>query len=1021
MTAANDLIAEAIRKSLNGMRDEEPESLADAVDFRLRKHGLRLDSEALLAAVPLDSPNDVTRRATHFALLGWDNADPGVEWTAGSERGSADRRERIYDLLDLDEEVRNAFSKTFPTVASRDAMIVDPDHWTPWYDPEESGASSFYWRAYRGVLEGKGWDVNAISTLDRATTEIVARLADPTGEMGYQTKGLVVGHVQSGKTANFTGFIAKSIDAGYRLIIVLTGTIELLRNQTQRRLDMELVGKENILDGANPDDADAIRYIDYVGKDSDWDEGKFLEHAVDIHATKEIPSIRRLTTASKDYRRLGLGRTVLDPRGAGELHDPSKPAYHPDNIGSVNVRIAVMKKNSAALKHLIHDLSNIHTELNEIPALIIDDEADQASVNTVNRKNLAKLPKAEADDEKKQRKERTRINELIVELLDKLPRAQYVGYTATPFANVFVSPDDAKDLFPKDFILSLEPSSEYVGGRHFHDLDGVDESNAGNPAYSNQAAFVRNLLADGDADPDAERLELRGALDAFVLTGAIKKWREANVADLSFRHHTMLVHTSVRTADHSDLARTIRDIWHEAQYSEPASLPRLRELFDHDFKHVTASRPEWSDGYPLPESFDALKPFIGEALDEIGKHNDPVVEVNGSDSSDYDALDFQLQPYWRVMVGGAKLSRGFTVEGLTITFFRRRATYADTLMQMGRWFGYRPGYKDLVRLYVARDVLQGKRTYDMYEAFTAIVQDEEEFRAQLRQYAEIGDDGKPRVRPLNIPPMVFQQLPWLKPVAANRMYNAELQYEGQGGIFKDFNALGPRGDGSTNAANFEAVRPLLRSLSTAPAQFSGARKLSYLARHAIVSNDDVLAFLRLFKLMPEDRLSPTIAMIETAAAEKTLKDWAVIVPDLADTSYQRTFGDVMVTLRERSRRDEPRHGFSGSEPRHRAVIERIAMRDGESTPIGDTGESLVSPTRGALLLNFAYDPKLPARGDDEERPKPAKRAQWEAELPTSDVGTMLSLALPYASAPKGRIGFRVRREDMPDSPIVDLD
>ena len=242
------------------------------------------------------------------------------------------------------------------------------------------------------------------------------RLADPSAEIGYQTKGLVVGHVQSGKTANFTGIVAKAIDAGYRLIIVLTGTIELLRAQTQRRLDMELVGEENILDGADRTDTDSIRDIDYIGThDADWYGGKFLKHGIDIHSMPDVPAIKRLTTVGKDYRKLRLGKDVLDFRRTGELRNPAKPVFDAENIHSVDARIAVMKKNTTALKNLLHDLRNIRADGREIPVLIIDDEADQASVNTVNPRSKS----AAAAESKK----RSAINGLIAQMLEAMPRA----------------------------------------------------------------------------------------------------------------------------------------------------------------------------------------------------------------------------------------------------------------------------------------------------------------------------------------------------------------------------------------------------------------------------------------------------------------------------------------------------------------------------------------------------------------------------------------------------------------------
>ncbi|MFA4930106.1 MAG: hypothetical protein WC558_16440, partial [Patulibacter sp.] len=221
-------------------------------------------------------------------------------------------------------------------------------------------------------------------------------------------------------------------------------------------------------------------------------------------------------------------------------------------------------------------------------------------------------------------------------------------------------------------------------------------------------------------------------------------------------------------------------------------------------------------------------------------------------------------------------------------------------------------------------------------------------------------------------------------------------------------------------ANFAAARPLLEALSDAPSDFTGERGLKYAARHCIVDADTGLRFLRAMKLRPEDKLNPTIVLAEQAVKEGKLEDWVIIAPELADDSYQRRVAGARVTLRERSRRAAPRYGFAGSEPRHRAALQTIAMLpDAANVPAGATAESLAAPTRGAILLNFAYDPEMPEVGEGEEPAKAPDRSQWPESIEPSDVACLLSLALPYAAAPRGRIGFRVRREDLKDEVTVD--
>ena len=999
------MIVSAVRDTLVAIRDSGPEALLEFVAFRLRKTELSITEAELIELVTAPDLGGEPRKSMHMAISQWD-ADTGVAWVDGTSAWTAERRIRIFDLLELGDEARARIDDAYPSIAKRDTMIADPGDWEPWYDEERRREHDFYWRAYRGVLEAKNWGPEAIAALNKSTIDVVGRLADPAGDASYPTKGLVVGHVQSGKTANFTGIIAKAIDSGYRLVIVLTGTIELLRGQTQRRLDMELVGEENILEGRDRQDADAIRDVDYIGNDdADWLAGKFLRHGIDIHSSLDIPAIKRLTFLGRDYRQLRAGLDALDFRRTGELRNPAKPVYDTENIYSVDARLAVVKKNTTALKNLLRDLQDVRADLREIPVLIIDDEADQASVNTVN---------PNSKQAKKDQKKRSAINGLINELLDKMPRAQYIGYTATPFANVFISPDDSKDIFPKDFIVSLTPSDDYMGGTKFHDLGGLEEFEKGDPQYSNEAAHVRDLLA---ADDDSERVEIRNALDAFVLSGAIKKWRHANDETLSFRHHTMLVHESVRVAEHADLAEAFRSVWAQAGYSAPAGLARLRALYTSDFLVVHDSRAEWN-GLAMPARFDDLKPFIGAAIDAIMVAGDPVVVVNGSNDSDYDAMDFMTQPYWRVMVGGAKLSRGFTVEGLTVSYYRRRATAADTLMQMGRWFGYRPGHQDLVRLYIGRDVLDGQnRSYDLYDAFTSIIEDEEEFRAQLHKFSELTEDGKPVVRPIHVPPMVFQQLPWLRPTGRDKMFNAVLKYEGEGGEVKDFNAHDYRGDGTRNTTHFQAVAGWIEGLQSELEVFQGVGGTKFTGRTCTISTPQVLEALRSFELLAKDQLLPTIRMIEKAVIESTLTDWLLVVPYLGDDRVRQVEGVPVPLIERRRRADRP--GFSGSERRHRGVLEHVTGNK-EAIDAGPVATMLAAPKRGAILLTFTIDPEVLEEEKDLGRADATrvKIPLFGEPVSSKDVATLLSLALPYGSAPRGRIGFGVRREDLQDEAIV---
>lgn len=343
--------ADAIRDAITTMRATKPRGFLRAISYQLDDDAIPFDEEAVVEFVTRDDLNFAPRMATHMALAVWDAAHEPV-WGADTSSRTSQRRERVYDLLDLSEQSRGSLTAAFPIALGRDVVIAQQAPWDPWYTSERQAAHSFYWESYKSSLERKipAWEPEALANLDVATADIIGRLADPTRPESYQTKGLVVGYVQSGKTANFTGIIAKAVDAGYRLIIVLTGTIELLRGQTQRRIDMELVGEENILEGRDRYDPEAIKDLDYFGTDdADLREGKFLKLGIDINRHPDVPGIKRLTTMEKGYRRLRLGLDALDFARTGGLRNPARPVYDPENLFGVDARLAIMLKNKTTL------------------------------------------------------------------------------------------------------------------------------------------------------------------------------------------------------------------------------------------------------------------------------------------------------------------------------------------------------------------------------------------------------------------------------------------------------------------------------------------------------------------------------------------------------------------------------------------------------------------------------------------------------------------------------------------------
>lgn len=935
------------------MNVQGPRALVACAEFAHDGAGPLPKSADFCEHLEQSTPNDVLRRRLHVALARWDASDPSPGWASGTAPNTRERRVQIMQRLDLDGRAEKVFADLFP-IANQDAPIVIAADWEPWYRTHEQTGRDFYWRAYSRYLhEIKGWDAAAVEqALDVATTCVVERLANPTSEETYQSKGLVVGYVQSGKTANFTGVIAKAIDAGYRLIIVLTGTTDLLRAQTQRRLDMELVGKENLLRGIKPDDEEGLLAVDYLNDDNDWPN--FLEHGV-LPADTGHPDIHRLTTRSFDYKRLFQGISGLD----FERREKTQRFYHPDNLFVADARLAVVKKNAAVLRKLVADLKKITAKLGDIPTLIIDDESDQASVNTTNPQTWGP-----------EQKNRTAINKLLAELLRMLPRAQYVGYTATPFANVFIDPSDAEDIFPKDFLIALSRTPGYMGAADFHDMDDERPDARDRTGYSACKAHVRFVKARTEGELEADGLSR--AMDTFVLTGAVKLYREA--AGIGrYRHHTMLVHENMKKVVHREQAERLKSLWDRAGYRTSDCYERLQKLYETDISLATkAVSPE----APVVD-FSVIFKFVGKAAAKIGQTGHPALVVN-SDKIEGEALDFDRDPVWRILIGGNKLARGFTVEGLTVTYYRRDTKQADTLMQMGRWFGFRPNYQDLVRLYT---------TPELYEAFEAICEGEMFFREELEQYADFATDGHPQVTPAQIPPLVAQHLRRIRPTAANKMYNAELAERRT--LNKEPTGYPPMSSRKALVDNAEAFLPLIEEACKHPILVEGTRG-SLRALQVKIPHSRMLDVLEALSWGNPECFRADLAWLKTLSSTQ-VADWSVLLPQLKNEGGERYVGDAgPLAVYERA-------VVNGvlkfkSPPSDRPVAEAIAEAEGSRT--------------GAMLL-------YPTVQKDE---KPLERVDLE------DVVMAFRLVLPRsAGSADGRlVTFVTRNSDVPAYRMVDV-
>jgi hypothetical protein len=850
-------------------------------------------------------PGDPIRTQLQLIVSRLDDVRTSAEWADGTSPRSHIRRSAVCRALGIAGGPEEVLGRLNPVLGMTGTTVIDNAEFARWYSRARATERQFYWRSYSEYLRShRLWPEENIRALDLETDKVVERLADPLSDVPQPRRGLVMGYVQSGKTANYTGVIAKAIDVGYRLIIVLAGMQEPLRRQTQRRIDMELLGKANVLrdlDVLHTTKTAEGEYLDDPAWDSSFSE---------LGGLLPSPEIRRLTSKSRDFDRRVQGELRFKPSQS------APPVYEAAQLYPEPARIAVVKKNTHVLEALLDAIRVNQRSMNEVPALIIDDESDQASVNTNTRD-----------------KARVEINRKICEILRRLPRSQYVGYTATPFANVFVDPEDEEDLFPRDFVISLAPPENYMGPSRFFDNQAAVLPGR----LSNKDAYIRELDA-GPRDEELQREELEQAVATFVAAGAVKLYRESVRPELGpgYRHHTMLVHESTKKIAHERRARTVREIWADADWEGVRGRRLLRAAFA---DLVTTMRARRKDGVPYVDDFDAVSPFVAEVIrrvESLGpteprRPENCVLIVNG-DVDFQRRLDFDQRDEWKIVVGGALLSRGFTIEGLTVSYFRRTTRAQDTLQQMGRWFGYRPGYEDLVRIFLASNAGLGTRnTVSLYDAFVSNARNEEQFREQLTMYS--GWDGDvPLLTPRNIRPLVWQSLPWLKPTAPQKMRNARL-------VRQRTPVFSPKGMGSIPDAvrrNWEVMLPILQKATQRveiPAGGESARAVTTYA--GVLSVGELADALRRTEWLDEDEFSdviePRLADYLQSERDGQLSDLLLLVPQgvvgRGEASTTDFPGIGALTTVTRARDMDGRFG-EFTDPVHRKVADEFCEGEG---------------------------------------------------------------------------------------------
>lgn len=558
------------------------------------------------------------------------------------------------------EEVKRELQTRFEIKMDRGAVIKDKKH-VPWYNSAKKDMPTTFQDRYRTyLLKDKGFTDKVLDRLDETTDEIMDLIGNPKAG-NYLYKGLVIGDVQSGKTSTYISLINKAADAGYSVIILLTGTIEKLREQTQERLDYGFIG---------------------------LDSRAFME--------------------DNQNNEVGVGR--IDPSGVAIAFTSTKNDFSLESSRQMIGRLSgfnapilfVLKKNKNVLENLERWLKNSAESgvIRNRPMLLIDDEADNASVNT-----------KKTDDDP------STINRCIRNLLDLFSQASYVAFTATPYANIFINPDsdesmEKADLFPSNFIYALEAPSNYIGATKIFDEDGKyrfmlktnDDCEEFVPEKHNKEFVVGKLP-----------LSLKEAIASFFIGNAIRDLRGQEK-----EHRTMLINISrfiqVQNSIQEEVSsyikavqREVRNYCHTNNALDHGHIKFIYDTYQKHFATLTDFNLDGEKRFTWKEILDVLD----SAISPINAR-----AINGGNAKsllNYD--DYKETGLRLIAIGGFSLSRGLTLEGLMVSYFYRNSKMYDTLMQMGRWFGYRDHYADTCQIWM------GENSQDWYEYISMATED----------------------------------------------------------------------------------------------------------------------------------------------------------------------------------------------------------------------------------------------------------------------------------------------------------
>ena len=628
-----------------------------------------------------------------------------------------------------------------------------PDWYTDFKPKEE-----FFWNRYRDhLLNHEKLNINSINKLESETLmNLMNCLGNPNDEFEGQRlrRGLVIGDVQSGKTATYGGLICKAADAGYKVVILLTGVTESLRKQTQERMEEGIIGF-------------TVR-VDNTGK------------------------------KVKTFKKVGVGLDNQPPRGTAYT------SYQDDFVGDSDNIIAtlnahkslvmfVVKKNVAVLTKLYNWLlgqnQDVLDGLIHVPMLLIDDEADNASINT-----------------KKDKLDPTKTNKVIRQICNSFNNATYVGFTATPFANVFIDPDTTEemenaDLFPEHFIYVLPTPSNYIGAQKIFYEDGQ---------WHSMLKYITDI-----EEPDDE--DLKHIAPSVLNSGPLyykhqKEWQGTFPDSMEESIYCYLIANAVRDL-RGDAAQPRTMMINVSRFVKVQKY--IKEYVESLYSAIhTSVNVDFSDDNAQNEGIEVYDKFVyvwNKHFKNLGISQEKVINkdtlfkaidkiqvlVVNSDKSSM-KLDYKANPSMRIIaVGGLALSRGLTLKGLMTSYFYRNTATFDVLMQMGRWFGYRYNYEDLCQVWTSHT---SARWYE------EITKSTEELKDDIRRMFD------EKMTPKEFGLRVRDESNELQITAASKMRNSfhrEEFFTFWGGLFETpYSSKNP----ANNIKNFESVKNLVDSL-----------------------------------------------------------------------------------------------------------------------------------------------------------------------------------------------------------------